>query len=150
MQCVAELNCSAVKQRPLGRLYLCSVSKPFKCTYICLNCKKYLSKFLNVFVPMIKCIGSVSVLWWSSGHWAGFISALYQNHSNVHIFVWIVKSICSNFKMYLSKLQNVFVPIIKCIGSAVKQRPLGRFYLCSASKSFIRGRSAATHLGFEG
>ena len=92
-----------------------------------------------------------TVLRWSSGHWVGFISALHQNHSYMYTYLSkIAKPIFTNSRNVFVDIARCICKKSKCICSVVKQWPVGRFYLRSASKSFIRGRSAATHLGFEG
>ena len=87
---------------------------------------------------------------WSQGLNSSFVPLLYGAASGKVLSVYIL---FSPLYLYLS-IVFVFVhcicicTLLNCI--AAEHRAVGRFYQCSASKSFIRGRSPATHLGFGG
>ena len=101
---------------------------------ICLNCKMYLFKLQNVFVQIAKCICSNCKVYLSfytyHACWGEYetkqlvLLNMKQRRKQLvllasaickllNVFVQITKCICSNYIVYLSKLQSVFVQIEK-------------------------------------
>ena len=85
--------------------------------YICSNCKIYFSKLTNVSFQIAKCISSSS-----SSQLVIMLSHMYECPVKIcetwnwfvvfiqNILVHIAKCVCLNWKMYLSKLLDVFPP----------------------------------------
>ena len=106
-----------LKLQPLGNIGLIRMFVK----WICPTCKMYLSKLWTVFVQIWNyicpicnksCVRRVLKLqpWGStSSSTVGFIKMFAK------FFVQIVKCICLNSKMYLSKFKNIFVKIQKYI-----------------------------------
>ena len=78
--------------------------------YICPNWQRYLSKLTNVFVQIDKCICQNWQMYFFQ--WGGMLPV--SPLPPTRIFP-VAKYICSNCKLYLSKLLNVFVQMLKCI-----------------------------------
>ena len=63
----------------------------------------------------------------------------------LNVFVQILKCICTDFKMYLYRFQNVFVQISKCVCAKLKQKVQNYVFKCTETEKLGKQNQSGTN-----